>query len=217
MSDRMRPPGDWRIVDLAEACIDLAGEGERRMVAIAAPPGAGKSTLAKALVRRLKSEGAAAVLVQMDGFHLDNTVLEARGLLARKGAPETFDAAGFAATLARIRRDDGAEVVLPRFDPRRDMSVAGAVVVTPADRIIVCEGNYLLLQTPPWDSLAPLWDLSVWLEVPDTEIRRRLVQRWLDHGLDPAAAAARAEGNDMANARLIRAASGPAMLTLPGA
>lgn len=196
-----------------ESCAAVNG-GARRIIAIAAPPGAGKSTLAKALVRRLNAGGPVAALVPMDGFHLDNAVLEDRGLLTRKGAPETFDAAGFRGVLERIRRDDGAEVAIPRFDPRRDIAIAGAAVVVPEHRIVVCEGNYLLLKAAPWDALAALWDLTVWVEVPDTELKRRLVQRWLDHGMDPDAAEARAEGNDMRNARLIRTGSRPAMVTV---
>ena len=180
----------------------------RRIVAVAGPPGAGKSTLAAALVAGRSD----AALVEMDGFHLDNPVLEARGLMARKGAPETFDADGFVAAVARLRA--GGEVVLPAFDRGRDLAVAGARVVPEAARILVVEGNYLLLDRAPWDALLPMFDLTVSVDPGEEVIRDRLIARWRGHGLDEAAALARAEGNDLPNAALIRAESVPAQVTL---
>ena len=122
----------------------------RLRIAIAGPPGAGKSTFAAALVDRL---GPEAALVPMDGFHLDNAILTARGLLPRKGAPETFDALGFVRMVERLGQD--AEVVIPGFDRTRDIAIAGAAVVAPSCRIAVVEGNYLLLRTDPGGSSPP--------------------------------------------------------------
>lgn len=179
----------------------LPQENGRRLVAVAGPPGSGKSAFAADLVAGLRAGGRLAALVPMDGFHLDNRVLAARGLLSRKGAPETFDAAGIAAAVARLATED--EVVLPVFDRAADLAMAGAVVVGPEHEIAVVEGNYLCLDEPAWRGLARSWDLSIYLEVPESILRARLVQRWLDHGLDPAAAARRAEGNDMVNVRRV--------------
>ncbi|MBM9593383.1 nucleoside/nucleotide kinase family protein [Roseitranquillus sediminis] len=170
----------------------------RTLVAVAGPPASGKSTLAERLVDRL---GERAILVPMDGFHLDNIVLERRGLLARKGAPETFDADGFAASVRRIRTE--AEVVLPAFDRARDIAVAGRVVVEPRHEVVVFEGNYLCFDAEPWRTLSEVWDLSIFLDVSEAVLLQRLVQRWLDHGLAPDAARRRAEENDMRNARLV--------------
>ncbi len=175
----------------------LSPRGARLCVALSGPPGAGKSTLGAALVAALPG----AVLVGMDGFHLDNRVLEARGLLARKGAPETFDGAGFVAAMRRIAA--GQEVVMPVFDRARDIAIAGVAVI-PAEGPVIVEGNYLAFAEPPWDALAELWDLSIRIEEPEEELRRRLVARWLGAGLSREAAEARAEGNDMANGRRIR-------------
>lgn len=190
----------------------------RALVAISGPPGAGKSTLAEALVARLNRDTAQAALAPMDGFHLDNILLRERGLESRKGSPETFDAVGFIRFVERL----GAEphVVLPTFDRARDIAVAGAAEIDSEERIAVVEGNYLLLQDPPWDRLAPLWDLSIFLDVPDEELERRLIRRWRDHGCDEVAAKTRAQSNDMPNARrvvsgsagadiVIRSVSGP--------
>jgi pantothenate kinase len=181
----------------------------RVLVAIAGAPGAGNSTLAARLVDDL---GPGAALVPMDGYHLDNAILDARGRRFEKGSPDTFDVAGFAAMLRRLRAED--EVIIPVFDRTIDLSRGSARVVAPEARIAVVEGNYLLLRDAPWDGLAALWDLTVFLDVPEAELERRLVARWLHHGLDPAAARHRAEANDLPNARIVVRRSAPADLVL---
>lgn len=186
---------------LARRIAALPCDGARTVVALTGPPGAGKSTVAAALVARLNRDGPVAALVPMDGFHLDNTILEMRGLITRKGAPETFDADGFVHLVRRLHNE--AEVVFPTFDRARDIALAGAHVLTPDARIAVVEGNYLLLDEAPWRDLAPLWDLSVFLPVDMGELERRLVERWLEHGLPEAEARAKAKGNDLANARRV--------------
>jgi fructokinase len=148
----------------------------------------------------------------MDGFHLDNRILDARGLRPRKGAPETFDAVGFAHMIRRLTVEP--EVILPIFDRSRDIAIAGAQVVGPATSIAVVEGIYLLLDAAPWTALHPLWDLSVFLDVDEAELERRLVQRWLDYGHTPDQARARAQANDLPNARRIIAESRAADITL---
>ncbi|MCV2865907.1 nucleoside triphosphate hydrolase [Defluviimonas sp. WL0075] len=190
---------------LADRVLALPRKDARLMVAVAGPPGSGKSTLAEQVVAGLVARGAAAVLMPMDGFHLDNRLLEPRGLLPRKGAPETFDFHGFAHALNRVRNEPS--VILPVFDRDREIAIAGAAEIRPETRIVVAEGNYLLLDEDPWRALAPLWDLSVFLSVPVEELERRLVGRWLAHGFAPEAARAKALGNDLPNAeRVMRAA-----------
>jgi pantothenate kinase len=178
------------------ALVAQQGAG-RLMVAIAGPPGAGKSTLAEGLAAQLD----AAVVVPMDGFHLDNRVLEARGLLDRKGAPETFDVSGFTSLIKRLQVE--VDVVIPVFDRNRDLAVAGARVIGPEARVLLIEGNYLLLDEAPWRDLAPFWDVTIGIEVPIEVLEARLTQRWLDHGFDKTAAMARAMGNDIPNARRV--------------
>jgi pantothenate kinase len=182
----------------------------RRLIAIAGPPASGKSTLAQAFCSILLAKGQRAALVPMDGFHLDNPVLRERGLLARKGAPETFDAAGFSALIPRLQSRE--EVAVPLFDRPRDIAVAGAAVVARDCDYVIVEGNYLLFDEAPWRGLAARWDLSAFIAPSDNVLRERLVGRWLDHGLTMADAISRAEGNDLANARRIMAARLPSDL-----
>lgn len=182
----------------------------RLIVAIAGAPASGKSTLAEDLCAAINHGGKTpAVIVPMDGFHLDNAVLDARGLRSRKGAPQTFDCIGFAALLRRLRADDG-EVVIPLFDRSLDLARAGASVVGPQHRILLVEGNYLLLNSDPWRQLKPLFDMSVYLDVPTAELERRLIQRWLDYGHSPEDARKRALSNDLPNAEVVVTTSAPA-------
>lgn len=186
----------------------------RLIVAIAGAPGAGKSTLAEALWAALNDRRAGvAAVMPMDGYHLDNAILDGRGLHARKGSPPTFDVDGLARDLARLRAAD-RPVILPVFDRDLDLSRAGAREVAPEVPVILIEGNYLLLDQEPWRGLAPLFDLTVFLEVPEAELERRLIDRWLHYGHSPEAARARALGNDIPNARLVAGMSRRADITI---
>ena len=198
--------------DLVQRINELPNTNAHKLVAIAGPPASGKSHLADWLADELRSLGQSASVIPMDGFHLDNRILEPRGLLARKGAPQTFDAAGFVNLVQRIRRGD--DVIYPVFDRERDIAIAGAAQIDRQCNVLIFEGNYLLFDQEPWQDLAALWDLSVWLETPESVIRARCIQRWLDHDHNRQDAIARAEGNDIKNARLINQTRLPADLTL---
>lgn len=175
-------------------------EGMRFIVAIAGAPGAGKSTLAEALVVALNADHASrGAILPMDGFHLDNALLGERGLLDKKGAPETFDADGFASVLARLRLADG-DVVVPVFDRQMDVARAGGRLIGKETEIIVVEGNYLLLGTPEWGKSRGDYDLSVFIDVPLSTLKQRLIQRWLDNGHSRDSARLRALTNDIPNA-----------------
>lgn len=187
--------------ELVQAVLALPRDGRRKLVAFVGAPASGKSTITEALAEALRSAGRAAQVVPMDGFHLDNRLLDQRGLRSRKGAPETFDAEGFAAMVARLKT--GAEVVYPLFDRSLDKAIAGAGLIQADTDIAILEGNYLLFDAPVWRDLSAQWDVSVWLDTPLDVLRARLVQRWLDHDHTQEQAEARADGNDMANAARI--------------
>ena len=120
----------------------------RRIVAVVGAPGSGKSGFARRLEARLAGRVAAQVLA-MDGFHYDDLVLEARGQRARKGAPFTFDTGGLAATLGRLAADAG-DVAVPVFDRSIEIARAGARIIEAATRLVIVEGNWLLLDEPGW-------------------------------------------------------------------
>ena len=171
--------------------------GRRQLLGITGPPGAGKSSIAEAVVSAVPD----AVLVPMDGFHLAQKVLDNNGLAGRKGAPETFDRAGYAALLRRIRdQQPGDEpVYAPAF--RRDIEepIASAIAVHPSAPLVVTEGNYLLL----WPEISALLDEAWWVDLPDEVRRRRLVARHAEFGKSRVDAERWALGSDEANARLV--------------
>jgi pantothenate kinase len=183
----------------------IAASGPNRlMVAIAGPPGAGKSSFAQALVDALNADGSeSAAVVAMDGFHYDDGLLEARGLRSRKGSPATFDVGGLRHTLLRLRARDEAEVAVPVFDRHLEISRAGARIVPARSRILIVEGNYLLLNQEPWRQLAPLFDLTVMLSESRSSLESRLMQRWLAHGFSETEARSKVLGNDLPNVDIV--------------
>ncbi len=211
MTPAPRDPGTLAriITDKMQAVRPWTG---RSLVALAGPPAVGKSTLAEALVDALQADGARAKLVPMDGFHLDNTVLAERGMLARKGAPETFDLQGFLFAMSRLR--SGGEVILPSFDRDLDRSIAGSIVVKDDIEIVVVEGNYLAFDAPGWRDLLTYWRFSVRLRASREVLQDRLIQRWLDQGFDPVSAERKALENDIPNAIRIVEAELPTSMVL---
>ena len=192
---------------------ELAGRGARALLGVAGAPGAGKSTLAAALVAEL---GALAVDVPMDGFHLAQAELERLGRADRKGAPDTFDAHGFVALLRRIREQRPGDPVVyaPAFDRTLEEPVAGAIPVAADVPLVVVEGNYLLVTGGAdgadgcdggWAGVRPLLDECWFVQVDDDVRLARLTARHAAHGKAPAAAHAWAHGPDERNARLVAA------------
>ncbi len=175
-----------------------AGLGSARLLlGVAGPPGAGKSTLAARVVASVPG----AVLVPMDGFHLAQNVLDDLGLAAEKGAPRTFDRAGYAAVLRRIReqRPGDGPVYAPAFSRDLEQPIAGAIAVPADATLVVTEGNYLLF----WPEVRDLLDQTWWVDLDDAERRRRLVARHAAFGKTVPQATRWAHGSDEANARLV--------------
>lgn len=208
---RISTPSEIAAV-IAERIRALPPPAPRHLVAIAGGPGSGKSTVAQTLCTRLNAAGTPAGLVPMDGFHLDNDILDARGLRPRKGAPDTFDLGGFNSILERLQRDP--EVIVPRFDRERDLSIGSATVIGPETTTVIVEGNYLLLDQPGWRDLARHWSLAIFLSPDLAEVENRLVRRWQDLGLSQDEVRQRVAGNDLPNARLVQEKHVQADLTL---
>ncbi|MDD7916580.1 nucleoside/nucleotide kinase family protein [Actinomycetospora callitridis] len=195
--------------DIAHLLDAARTDGRRRVLGIVGGPGAGKSTLAASLA------GPEVAVVGMDGWHLANSVLDRLGRRDRKGAPDTFDAAGYVAFLDRVR-SRAATVWAPEFRREVEEPIAGALEVPPEALVVVTEGNYLLLDEPPWDGIRALLD-EAWFVAPDEDVRRdRLIARHERHGRSHAEAVARADGSDGANARVIAATAYRADVVLSG-
>ena len=187
----------------ARALLDEAlRSGSRRLLGIAGAPGAGKSTLAARLGRQ---RGEQAVLVPMDGFHLADAALERLGRLGRKGAPDTFDAGGYAALLQRLRtaRPQDAPVWAPMFERDLEQPLAGAIEVGAEVPLVITEGNYLLLEDGPFAQVRAMLDACWFVEVPEELRLERLIARHERFGKSPQAAREWALGPDEANARLV--------------
>ncbi len=197
---------------IADRVETLPPSPPRRLIALAGPPAVGKTTISEATAAELNRRGIKATLIPMDGFHLDNDTLDAHGLRARKGAPETFDLDGFKTLIEQLSK--GGDIDVPGFDRVADAVVpamhhAGANVDT-----LVIEGNYLLLDEPGWRDLARHWTFAVFLAAPEDVLEARLLQRWRDNGFDDHGARNKAEGNDLPNARRILANRLPADLEI---
>ncbi len=180
-----------------------SAHGGRRMLGIVGPPGAGKSTLAEALHAAAPTQ---TQVLPMDGFHLANSELLRLGRRERKGAPDTFDAAGFAALLQRLRAQDplGKETIYaPRFERALEEPIANAIAIAPSLPLLIVEGNYLLLDQGPWRQAAPLLDQTWYLDVDDALRRQRLQARHMQFGRSAEAALEWMEHTDEPNARLI--------------
>ena len=202
------------IATLAETIQSEAAKRQaegRFVVAIAGPPASGKSTLAENLAQALEPHAA---VVSMDGFHYDDRVLAQKGLAHCKGAPETFDFGGFETLLKRIRSGE-REIAIPVFDRSMELARAGAAILDDQVRIILVEGNYLLLDEAPWRNLAALFDYTVFAEVPREELDRRLVARWREHGREDAAARHWIDSNDMPNIDRVQSRRRGADLVIP--
>ncbi|MBW9088193.1 nucleoside triphosphate hydrolase [Rhizobium wenxiniae] len=189
--------------DIARTLIDRAGDKRRFIVAIAGPPGAGKSTLADELAVSLKTLGESAEVLPMDGFHMDNGVLQEKGLLSRKGAPETFDVRGFLDIIRAVRVAEG-EVLVPVFDRSRELAIAAARIIDASKRFVLVEGNYLLLDRAPWSSLEGQFDYAILISPPVATLEERLMDRWRGYGLSEEAARAKTQDNDLKNGALVR-------------
>ncbi|GIE86914.1 nucleoside/nucleotide kinase family protein [Actinoplanes regularis] len=202
----------------------LVAGGRRAVLGIAGPPGAGKTTLAESLLAELAAAppdghtpGTWVAHVPMDGFHLADVELDRLGLRDCKGAPDTFDAWGYAALLRRFLADENETVYAPNFERILEQPIAGAISVPRTTHLLLTEGNYLLLPDGRWAGLSGLFSEVWYADLEPAERRRRLIARHVRFGKEPDAAVAWATGTDERNAALIAATRPMADLVVPSA
>lgn len=202
--------GSLSIAELAAAVADRAARRadprRRYVLGIAGPPAAGKSTLALAVRDEFNraAGGRIAEVAPMDGFHLSNEELRRIGALHRKGEPDTFDAAGYARLLASVRGEGDTDVAWPTFDRSIEATVPGGVVFTPEVRIVVTEGNYLLLGTGDWAAVRPVLDDAWYLDADSAVLEARLIARHRAGGKSEAEARRKTTESDLPNAVLVQ-------------
>ncbi|HET6293423.1 MAG TPA: nucleoside/nucleotide kinase family protein [Kribbella sp.] len=185
--------------------VELSTRGRRSILGITGAPGAGKSTYVEALTAELIGQGHQVALIPMDGYHLAQAALEQLGLADVKGAPHTFDAAGFVALLKRLREDGAETVWAPKFDRELEDSIAASIPVPAEVTLVVTEGNYLLLDQGPWATVRTLLDECWYIELDDDVRHARLDARHRLHGRSVEEAHERTFGSDERNAQLIEA------------
>ena len=189
-------------VEAVRRARQLAAGGRRRLLGIAGPPGAGKSTLARLIADEL---GGHARLVALDGFHLAQAELVRLGRQDRKGAIDTFDAAGYVALLRRLRDATEDVVYAPEFRREIEESIGAAVAVPRPIPLVITEGNYLLVDDGDWSQVRPLLDEAWYVDRDEQSRLRSLIQRHIEFGKPPELARAWALGTDQRNAELIQA------------
>ncbi|WP_394685554.1 nucleoside/nucleotide kinase family protein [uncultured Microbacterium sp.] len=212
-------PPSSAVADLVDRIERAAGAADGRyLLGIAGSPGGGKTTLAAAIVAELNERrGGGAAALPMDGFHLANASLDRLGRRDRKGALDTFDGWGFLALLERVRRETGHTVYAPSFRREVDEGVAGEIAIEPSARIVVVEGNYLLVGDEPWAGVREALDEVWFCDTPADQREARLVERHVRGGRSPQAALAWAREVDGVNAVMIEATRGRADLIVSGA
>lgn len=191
--------------------MESEADGKRIAVGLAGGPGAGKSTLAVELVTMLNAaRPGSAAYVPMDGFHMKHAKIEAMGQTDYKGAPHTFEGAEFFNFLSRLKSAEGP-MSGPGYSRKIEDTVDDAFTVPGAVRVLVVEGNYLLLTEGPWAGIRPLLDYAVFLHVPRETARARLLKRHGEEGLfSEARNLAHVERNDLPNYELVETSRGRA-------
>jgi pantothenate kinase len=181
------------------------GSSGRFLLGITGPPAAGKSTLAEALAAAVDAQHGAgfAVVAPLDGFHLSNQTLDRLGLRAVKGAPQTFDAAAFVGLLRRLREEPASTVLWPDFDRAAEATVPEAIPIDPEARLVITEGNYLLLVQPWWREVRQLLDEVWYVDALRDVLRHRLIERQIAGGRPEAEAVRHVDESDLPNAELV--------------
>ena len=161
---------------------DLDNNNNRRyFIALSGPPASGKSTISEKMVKDLNFKGHKSNILQMDGFHYDDQILKEKKLLSKKGAPETFDVMGLLSFISRLQNEN--EVVIPVFDRSLELSRSSAVIISNDTKVIIVEGNYILLNSKPWIELHKFFNSKIMISCEEKVLEKRLIERWKNFNL----------------------------------
>ena len=169
----------------------------RYFISLSGPPASGKSTISEKIINDLNSKGYQSSILQMDGFHLDDQILKDQNLISKKGAPETFDVMGLISFLSRLQIEP--EVIVPIFDRSLELSRSSATIINKETKVILVEGNYLLLKSKPWDNLQKFFDVSVMISCEEKVLEKRLLDRWKNFNLSKEDIYQKVYQNDLPN------------------
>ena len=169
----------------------------RYFIALSGPPASGKSTISENLAKDLSAKGYNSSILQMDGFHYDDLILKEKKLLSKKGAPETFDVMGLINFVSRLHNDD--EVVIPIFDRSLELSRSSAVIISKNTKVIIVDGNYVLLNSYPWSELHKFFNTTVMINCEKKILEKRLIERWENFNLPKKEIDEKVYKNDLPN------------------
>ena len=169
----------------------------RYFIALSGPPASGKSTISENLAKDLSAKGYNSSILQMDGFHYDDLILKEKKLLSKKGAPETFDVMGLINFVSRLHKED--EVVIPIFDRSLELSRSSAVIISKNTKVIIVEGNYVLLNSYPWCELHKFFNTTVMINCEKKILEKRLIERWENFNLPKKEIDEKVYKNDLPN------------------
>ena len=169
----------------------------RYFIALSGPPASGKSTISEKLANDLSAKDYNTSILQMDGFHYDDLILKEKKLLLKKGAPETFDVMGLINFVSRLQKED--EVVIPIFDRSLELSRSSAVIISKNTKVIIVEGNYVLLNSYPWRELHKFFNTTVMINCGKKILEKRLIERWENFNLPKEEIDEKVYKNDLPN------------------
>ena len=169
----------------------------RYFIALSGPPASGKSTISEKLANDLRAKEYNSSILQMDGFHYDDLILKEKKLLLKKGAPETFDVMGLINFVSRLQKED--EVIIPIFDRSLELSRSSAVIISKNTKVIIVEGNYILLNSYPWCELHKFFNTTVMINCEKKILEKRLIERWENFNLPKEEIDEKVYKNDLPN------------------
>jgi pantothenate kinase len=196
---------DKLATELLETLSNSPDKG-RYFLGITGCPAAGKSMLAKNLTDEInfRTEDGLAAVVPLDGFHLPNSILKENGLLNIKGAPETFDADSFVELINRLHEFPDRSIMCPAYDRKIHDPVENSITIQPGNRLIIVEGNYLLLNVSPWNIIRTKMNEVWYIDTPLNTVKERLFYRHITGGSSKKEAERKVESVDLPNAELVK-------------